>query len=62
MFSNKARELAEEVAVATRRLCNENIPHKHLHLLLDSHLVPLIKEDNGVRPVDIAEVLRRIMC
>ena len=35
VFSNKASVLAEEVAVVTRRLCNENITHKHLHLLLD---------------------------
>ena len=62
VFGNKSSELAEEVAVATRRLCIEDIPHKFLHLLLDCRLVPLMKEDNGVRPVGVGKVLRRIMC
>ena len=48
--------------MAKRRLCNENILHKHLHLLLDCRLVPLMKEVNGARPVGIGEVLKRIMC
>ena len=35
-------------------------PH-HINLLFDCRLVPLMKDDNGVRPVVIGETLRRII-
>ena len=54
-------ELAEEIAVLARRLCTEKIPHKTLQTHLANRLVPLIKEDNGIRPVGIGETLRRIV-
>ena len=37
------------------------IPHSYVNLLLDGRLVPLMKEDDGVRPIGIGECLRRIM-
>ena len=61
VFGKLSEELSEEVAVATRRLCVEDIPHQHIKLLLDNRLVPLMKENDGVRPIGIGEVLRRIM-
>ena len=54
-------ELSEEVALATRRLCIESIPFGYTNLLFDCRLVPLKKEDDGVRPIGIGEALRRIM-
>ena len=56
-----SHDFATEVAVATRRVCVENIPSQYMNLLLDCRLVPLMKEDNGVRPIGIGETLRRIM-
>ena len=61
VFGKLSEELSEEVAIATRRLCVEDIPHQHIKLLLDNRLVPLMKENDGVRPIGIGEVLRRIM-
>ena len=54
-------DLAEEVATATRRLCVEEVPYHYFDLLLGGRLIPLMKEDDGVRPIGIGEVLRRIM-
>ena len=54
-------ELVEEIAVLARRICTENIPYEHLKLLWDCRLVQLIKEDNGVRPVGIGEIIRWII-
>ena len=61
-FGKVSEEFANELAVATRRLCVEDVPHSYINLLLDGRLVPLMKEDNGVRPIGIGECLRRIMC
>ena len=60
-FGKLSDEFANEIAVATRRLCIEEVPHDHISLLLDGRLVPLMKEDDGVRPIGIGECLRRIM-
>ena len=54
-------ELADAVAVLTRRICTEDIPYDHVSSLFSCRLVPLIKEINGVRPVGIGETLRRIV-
>ena len=61
VFGKVSEEFAEAVAVTARRLCSEDIPHVYLRLLWDCRLVPLAKEDNGVRPVGIGETLRRII-
>ena len=60
-FGRLSDELAEEIAVLARRMCTENIPNEHLKLLWDCRLVPLIKEDNGLRPVGVGETIRRII-
>ena len=61
VFGKVSEELAEAVAITARRLSSEDIPHEYLRLLWDCRLVPLAKEDNGVRPVGIGETLRRII-
>lgn len=53
--------LAEEVAVFARRLCTESIPSDSMDAFWACRLVPLMKEDDGVRPVGIGETLRRIV-
>ena len=60
-FGKLSEELADEIAIATRRFCVEDIPHNYTNLLFDCRLVPLMKEDNGVRPIGIGETLRRIV-
>ena len=60
-FGRECNDLANEVALATRRLCVEDIPNEAINLLADCRLIPLMKEGNGVRPIGIGECLRRIM-
>ena len=60
-FGKLSDDLAEEIAVLARRICTEDIPHNHLKLLWDCRLVPLMKDDNGVRPVGVGETIRRII-
>ena len=60
-YGNLSDGLAEEVANLGRRLCTEEIPHDHISTLLACRLVPLMKEDDGVRPVGVGETLRRII-
>ena len=61
VFGKVSEEFAEAVAATARRLCTEDIPQIYLRLLWDCRLVPLAKEENGVRPVGIGETLRRII-
>ncbi len=56
-----ADELSEQIAVMARRLCTEKISHSILQTYLSCRLVPLMKEDDGIRPVGIGETLRRIV-
>ena len=51
-YGKHADELAEEIAIQARRLCTEKIPHETLQTHLANRLVPLIKEDNGIRPAE----------
>ena len=60
-FTTHSENLANEIAVFARRMCTENIPNEHISSLLSCRLVPLMKEDNGVRPVGVGETLRRII-
>ena len=60
-YGKYADDLAEEIAVFARRLCTENIPYANLEPYWACRLVPLMKEDDGVRPVGIGETLRRIV-
>ena len=61
VFGKLSIELAEEIAILARRICVEDIPHEYLQLLWDCRLVPLMKEDDGTRPVGIGETIRRII-
>ena len=54
-------QLAEEIANTTKRICREDIPFEDMASLLACRLVPLMKKDNGIRPIGIGETLRRIM-
>ena len=54
-------ELAEEIASLARRLCTKDIDFSSISTLVAARLVPLMKEDNGLRPIGIGEVLRRII-
>jgi hypothetical protein len=54
-------ELADQIAIMARRICTEDIQYEKLDLHWVCRLVPLMKEDDGVRPVGIGETLRRII-
>ena len=60
-FGRCADELADQIAILARRMCTEKISNKVLQTFLACRLVPLMKEDNGIRPVGIGESLRRIV-
>ena len=60
-YGNCSDDLAEEIAVFARRLCVEDIRHESLEMFWACRLVPLMKDDDGVRPVGIGETLRRIV-
>ena len=59
--SKQSDELAEQIAVMARRICTEDIQYEKLDVYWACRLVPLMKNDDGVRPVGIGEVLRRII-
>ena len=60
-FGNACNTLADEVANLARRLCTEAVDHSHLTTFLPNRLVPLKKDDSGVRPVGVGETIRRII-
>lgn len=60
-YKIQSEGLAAEIASLARRLCTEDIQHDYISSLLSCRLVPLMKEDNGVRPVGVGETLRRII-
>ena len=60
-FGALSVELADAVALLARRICTEDVPYDHVRFLFACRLVPLIKENDGVRPVGIGETLRRII-
>ena len=61
VFKDCSVNLAEEVATLARKLCVKDIPFECISTLVACRLVPLMKEDNGIRPIGIGEVLRRIV-
>ena len=61
LLGKHAEALAEQVALLARRLCTEKVTHGFLQTYYACRLVPLMKEDNGIRPVGIGETLRRIV-
>ena len=57
----ESAELAEEIARLAKLLCTNDINFDSIAPLVASRLIPLMKEDNGLRPIGIGEVLRRII-
>ena len=60
-FGKFSIDLAEEVATLARALCTKHVPFESISTLVACRLVPLMKDDDGIRPVGIWEVLRRII-
>ena len=53
--------LCQSIETVTKRICQEDVPSSFLHHLLSCRLIPLKKDPNGVRPIGIGEVVRRLM-
>ena len=60
-FGKAGENLAQTIADLAKRLCTESVNSDFLTELLASRLIPLEKHPNGVRPIGIGEVMRRIM-
>ena len=60
-YGTLSKDLADRIAVTTRKICIEDIPSEHTGLLFACRLIPLIKDTDGTRPIGIGEILRRIM-
>ena len=60
-FGDAPSQVAEEVARLARRLAVTKIDFGYIDVLLNCRLVPLKKEDNGIRPIGVGEILRRII-
>ena len=60
-FGKAGENLAQMIADLAKRLCTESVNPDALTKLLASRLIPLEKHPNGVRPIGIGEVMRRIM-
>ena len=56
-----SKNLADEIATLTKRLCTQDVCNDEISTLLACRLVPLKKSDEAIRPVGIGEALRRIM-
>ena len=52
----------EEIAIFTRQLCTERVPQFKVEKLLSNRLVPLKKQENGVRPVGVGETYDMSIC
>ena len=60
-FSGSSLQVAEEVARLARQLAVKEVDFSAIETLLNCRLVPLQKEDNGIRPIGVGETLRRII-
>ena len=60
-FKVVSEKLCQSIANMTKRLCTEDVNFKYVSHLMACRLIPLVKDDDGVRPIGIGEVLRRIM-
>ena len=61
MYKELPFSLAEEVARLARRICIKQVEFDSISALVSCRLIPLMKEDDGIRPIGIGEVLRRIV-
>ena len=59
---NESDKLCEAIAAVARRLASSPLPPGSLAHLIACRLVALRKGDNGIRPIGVGEVLRRLMC
>ena len=59
-FKSASRDLCDAVAEVARHLASQHVDPAGLMPLLNSRLIPLDKNP-GIRPVEIGEVLRRII-
>ena len=60
-FGSKPQALCQAVAALARKLASEPIDPTHLEAFTASRLIPLSKKENGIRPIGIGEVLRRLI-
>ena len=56
-----SKNLFDEIATLTKRLCTQDVCNDEISTLLACRLVPLKKSDGAIRPVGIGEALRIIM-
>ncbi len=60
-FGKISVRLCQSVANTAKRLCQEEVPSSFLTELVSCRLIPLIKDNTGVRPIGIGEVIRRLI-
>ena len=60
-YGKTAEALATAVSDLTKILCTEHVDSSCLTELLSCRLIPLKKDDDGVRPIGVGETLRRII-
>ncbi len=60
-FSKASSQLCQSIADTTKRLCTEDIDSTYTTELFACRLIPLRKGTDGVRPIGVGEVVRRIM-
>ena len=60
-FGDRSVRCCDAMASFAKRLCAEYMDPDVLEAFLANRLLPLGKEDNGVRPIGIGEIFRRII-
>ena len=60
-FHSQSTELCNALAALTRRICTEFVDPRGIEALVACRLIPLDKCP-GIRPIDIGETFRRIIC
>ena len=53
--------LASDIANFAKKLCTKRVAHEKIETYVACRLLPLQKDDNGVRPIGIGEAIRRIV-
>ena len=56
VYGNLCDGLAEEVSVLAKQLCTRDITFSHIESLVGCRLIPLMKVDNGIRPVGVHSI------
>ena len=60
-YGHASEDLRYSLALLTRKLCTEFVDPFSTQELLACRLIPLMKNPDGIRPIGIGEVLRRII-